>query len=351
MLSKLNVSTEQSYYRGFTAEEYASDDFFQTWVLRPNADTEAFWESYLNLNPSELEQVELGRTMVLEAKNSISQAPGLTPEEKAEIRNQIFQRIQLEEPQEEFTIRRRRPMLLAAASVLVLVAVSAFLLIKSSSPVQPSATMLVQTTGADETRKIFLPDSSIVILNAGSSLKYNQDFNAPEQREVFLDGNAFFIVRKLQDKKKFIVHSKSVAVTVLGTEFNVDNRNAATEVGLISGKVKVDATTTNRSEYMVPGEQVRFDSASNKLTKSSIDVSLYSAWLNNTWSFRQTSMSQVIELLEKYYGVKAEFKDPSIRNKKITASIPVENLDMIALILSKTVHTKIKHLNDRLIIQ
>ena len=144
---------------------------------------------------------------------------------------------------------------------------------------------------------------------------------------------------------------RSVAVTVLGTEFNVDNRNAATEVGLISGKVKVDATTTNRSEYMVPGEQVRFDSASNKLTKSSIDVSLYSAWLNNTWSFRQTSMSQVIELLEKYYGVKAEFKDPSIRNKKITASIPVENLDMIALILSKTVHTKIKHLNDRLIIQ
>ena len=60
---------------------------------------------------------------------------------------------------------------------------------------------------------------------------------------------------------------------------------------------------------------------------------------------------ELVVLLEKYYGVKAEFKDPSIRNKKITASIPVENLDMIALILSKTVHTKIKHLNDRLIIQ
>ncbi|HSB93426.1 MAG TPA: FecR domain-containing protein [Flavitalea sp.] len=345
------MSTDQSYYRGFTAEQYAADEFFQSWVLRSDAGADAFWQTYLNLNPAEQEQVQLGRSLVLQAKKSISSQEGLTAEEKADIRAKIFGKLELEEGGNVHTINRGRPMLLAAASVLVLVAVSAFLLLKSPSISAPTIKMLVQTTGADETRKIFLPDSSIVILNAGSSLRYQQDFNSPQQREVFLDGNAFFIVRKQQDKKKFVVHSNSIAVTVLGTEFNVNTRNAATEVGLISGKVKVDARTTNRSEYMVPGEQVRFDSASNKLIKSSIDVNLYSAWLNNIWSFKQTNMSQVIELIEKYYGVKAEFKDPSIRNKKITASIPVENLDMIALILSKTVHTRIKHLNDRLIIQ
>lgn len=344
------MSTDQSYYRGFTAEQYAADEFFQSWILKADAEAEEFWESYLNLNPAEAEQIEIARSLVLETKKSINPGGSLTAIEKAQIRSRIFDRIELEANSEVFEVKRRRPILMAAASVIVLVAVSAFLLTKSRI-VPADAVMLVQTTGADETRKIFLPDSSIVILNAGSSLKYNQDFNAPQQREVFLEGNAFFIVRKLQDKKKFVVHSNSIAVNVLGTEFNVNTRNAATEVGLISGKVKVDATTTNRSEYMLPGDQVRFDSASNKLIKSSIDISLYSAWLNNTWSFKQTSMAQVIELLEKYYGVKAEFKDPAIRNKRITASIPVENLDMIALILSKTVHTKIKHLNDRLIIQ
>jgi transmembrane sensor len=344
------VSTDQSYYRGFTAEQYAADEFFQSWILKPDAEAEGFWESYLNLNPAEAEQIEIARSIVLDTKKSINPAGSLTASEKAQIRSRIFERIEIDENSEVFQVKRRRPIFMAAASVLVLVAVSAFLLTKSRI-VTADAVMLVQTTGADETRKIFLPDSSVVILNAGSSLKYNQDFNAPQQREVFLEGNAFFIVRKLEDKKKFVVHSNSIAITVLGTEFNVNTRNAATEVGLISGKVKVDATTTNRSEYMLPGEQVRFDSASNKLIKSSIDTSLYSAWLNNTWSFKQTSMAQVIELLEKYYGVKAEFKDPAIRDKRITASIPVENLDMIALILSKTVHTKIKHLNDRLIIQ
>jgi len=87
------------------------------------------------------------------------------------------------------------------------------------------------------------------------------------------------------------------------------------------------------------------------MKKSLIDVSLYSAWLNNTWTFKQTSMGDVIVLLEKYYNIKAEFKSPSIRNKRITASIPVQDLDMLALVLSKTVHTTIKHKNDRLIIQ
>jgi len=347
------VSIDPSYYRGFSAEQYAADEFFQSWILNANSATVSFWESYLNLNPAEAEQLKAARMLVLKLKRSDIEGSSLSADEKAEIRSQIFENLGLdEEYQEEFRINRRRPVLLAAATVLTVIAVSAFLFLKSSPISKESEpSMLVQTTGADETRKILLPDSSLVILNAGSSLKYNENFNAADKREVFLEGNAFFIVRKLEDKKKFIVHSKSLAVTVLGTEFNVNTRNASTEVGLISGKVKVDAIPTNRSEYMLPGEQVTFDSAKNQLKKSLIDVNLYSAWLNNTWTFKQTSMDQVISLLEKYYGIKGEFKSPLIRNKRITASIPVQDLDMLALILSKTVHTPIKHINHRLIIQ
>jgi len=358
------VSIDPSYYRGFSAEQYAADEFFQSWVLNANSETVSFWETYLNLNPAEAEQLQAARILVLKLKSPGIEGASLSADEKAEIRSQIFESLGLDENQEnqqyleayqeEFRINRRRPMLLAAASVLAVIAVSAFLFIKSSPVTKGSESelaMLVQTTRADETRKILLPDSSLVILNAGSTLKYKENFNAAEKREVFLEGNAFFIVRKKEDKKKFIVHSKSLAVTVLGTEFNVNTRNAATEVGLISGKVKVDAITTNRSEYMVPGEQVTFDSSRNQLKKSLIDVSLYSAWLNNTWTFKQTTMGDVITLLEKYYNIKADFKSPLVRNKRITASIPVQDLDMLALVLSKTVHTPIKHINDRLIIQ
>jgi transmembrane sensor len=343
------VLNDPSYYRGFSAEQYAADKFFQAWVLSPDPAIDSYWQTYLNLNPAEGEQVQAARQIVLEFGIGQESGTSLSAAEKAAIRTNIFEQLGLEETEDQPRIGRRRPVLFAAASMLAVVAVSAFLLLKSPAPQETA--MLVESTSADETRELVLPDSSVVILNANSSLSYSSDFNSPLHREVFLKGNAFFKVRKLADHKNFVVHSRSLAVTVLGTEFNVNSRNASIEVALISGKVKVDEAAHNQSALILPGEQITFDSSSSRLLKSQLDVNLYSAWTDNTWNFRQTSMEKVIELLEKYYGVKAEFKNLSVKDKKITASIPVRNLDMLTMVLSRTVHAEIKHLNDRLIIQ
>ena len=117
-----------------------------------------------------------------------------------------------------------------------------------------------------------------------------------QQREVFLEGNAFFIVRKKEDKKKFIVHSKSLGGYRSWNGVQRNTRNAATEVGLISGKVKVDAITPIGRSICFLATRSLLILPRNQLKKSSIDVSLYSAWLNNTWTFKQTSMDQVIAL-------------------------------------------------------
>ena len=339
---------DPSYYRGFSAEQYAADEFFQSWVLAPDFANDSFWQSYLNLNPAETEPVRAGRLLVMNIATQQQEGSSLSAFEKSEIRNAIFDRLGLEET-EQPRVNRRRAVLLAAASVIAVVAVSAFLLLKS--PVAPAPGMLVEKTNADETREVILPDSSVIILNAGSSISYSSDFINALHREVYLQGNAFFKVRKMAGHKNFVVHSRSVAVTVLGTEFNVDSRNPSVEVGLINGKVKVDEATGKQSALMLPGEQVTLNAATNQLVKSALDVDLYTAWTENTWNFRQTSVEKVIEMLEKYYGVTAEFRNPSSKNKKITASIPVGDLDMLTKILSKTVHSEIKHINDRLIIQ
>ncbi len=86
-----------------------------------------------------------------------------------------------------------------------------------------------------------LPDNTIVYLNGGSELKYK--LNQENNREVYLEGEAWFDVEK--DKtKKFVVHTPYYDVNVHGTEFNVkayveDNQVATT---LEEGSVSITST-------------------------------------------------------------------------------------------------------------
>ena len=67
-----------------------------------------------------------------------------------------------------------------------------------------------------------LSDGTIVHLNSGTTLKYPVKFIASGNRQVFLDGEAFFDVAK--DKTHpFVVNADNLNVRVLGTHFNVSN--------------------------------------------------------------------------------------------------------------------------------
>lgn len=64
-----------------------------------------------------------------------------------------------------------------------------------------------------------MPDSSEIWLNAGTAIKYPEKFSKA-QRLVYLDGEAYFSVRK-DVAKPFIVETSQLSVKVLGTRFNV----------------------------------------------------------------------------------------------------------------------------------
>ncbi len=151
--------------------------------------------------------------------------------------------------------------------------------------------------------------------------------------------------------KRFIVHAKSLAITVLGTQFNVNARSTAPEVGLTSGKVKITENNNSDSAFMLPGEKIKLDTVQQVLIKSKLDTQLYSAWTENKWIFRQTTLEDITGLISEYYGVTAEFNKEKNKRLKVTAVIPVTNLQMLTHILSKTLHIEINQVNNRLIIQ
>ena len=116
---------------------------------------------------------------------------------------------------------------------------------------------------AGQKTRIILPDSSIVLLNGNSQIRYNQNFNE-DNRKVELKGEGYFDVRK-DFSKQFIVSTSELDIKVFGTSFNVkaneDDQNV--EVGLNSGKIGIDRDKKEIIQ-LIPGQVANLIKKSRK---------------------------------------------------------------------------------------
>ncbi|WP_432412510.1 FecR family protein [Rasiella sp. SM2506] len=156
----------------------------------------------------------------------------------------------------------------------------------------------IQTLAAENTT-ISLPDTSTVILNADSEISYNKK-NWKDTRELQLQGEAFFKVAK---GKKFNVKTAEGTVSVLGTQFNVKQRDTYFEVICYEGIVQV--TTSNTVKKLVAGDTFRMD-AGVQFNGATSDVA--PQWIANMSSFKSVRFHQVLDELERQYAISITYK-------------------------------------------
>lgn len=137
----------------------------------------------------------------------------------------------------------------AAAVIIIGISLVYFML-------RPNYTVYETLAGQIET--ITLPDQSVVTLNANSRLRFDPDEFA-ENRHLLLQGEAFFEVTK---GINFEVETDQGTVKVLGTSFNVWNRNNLLDVVCYTGKVNV--SEQEFSQDLIPGDGVRINNGSFK---------------------------------------------------------------------------------------
>jgi ferric-dicitrate binding protein FerR (iron transport regulator) len=171
--------------------------------------------------------------------------------------------------------------------------------------------------------KIILPDSTVVWLNSGSSLKYNQSFGKKD-REVTLVGEGYFEVTK--DKSKpFIVHTDSLNINVLGTVFNLRayNDDADVIVNLIEGFVNISLPTTKNVGLLSikPNERMVFNKESKKIETSETDASRSSLWTTGKLCFVDATLEQISKDLERKYDVKIQIENDKIKNEIFSGSL------------------------------
>ncbi len=248
---------------------------------------------------------------------------------------------------------KRLPWRIMAAAAVVLLIASAWMLIRGGQGMNRNyPSLLAERTGPNQMKTILLPDSSVVILNAGSVLQYSADLSLTGNREVRLEGNAYFNIKKDAAHKSFVVHAHNLSITVLGTELNVNARSAAAEVGLISGKVKVtNDRRPEEPEYLLPGDKISLDTVRNAFIRSVINTQLYSAWIDGKWNFRHTSLEEIAGLIKEYYGVEVIFTKEKRRRLSINAVIAVGSLQKLIPVLEQTLHIQMLLSGSRLTIE
>ena len=128
---------------------------------------------------------------------------------------------------------------------------------------------------------IVLPDSSRVWLNSESYLKYPVRF-AKNERNVILQGEGYFSVRKNVDSRFTVQTPHHTQIQVLGTEFNVEAYEKEDEVNttLVSGKVQFqyDSERGKKRMDLLPGEKITYNSISGEVFVSRAAVLSDISW-------------------------------------------------------------------------
>ncbi|NJB83374.1 FecR family protein [Wenyingzhuangia aestuarii] len=174
----------------------------------------------------------------------------------------------------------------------------------------------VYRTEIAQTETLFLPDNSEVVLNAQSKLNYNKK-EWQNNRTLKLNGEAFFKVTK---GNKFTVLTNSGSIQVLGTQFNVKERERYFEVQCYEGSVSV--TYQQNKTILLPGKSFRV--LNGKVVSAKDFNNENPSWLAQETTFENVPLWQVINELEIQYNIKIEAKTVDV-TKMFTGSFTHTN--------------------------
>lgn len=212
--------------------------------------------------------------------------------------------------------------------------------------------------------EILLPDSTKVILNAGSSIRYSSNFNVTN-RDLVLVGEALFKVAKNTDIP-LNVNAGDINVKAVGTEFNIKAYadESIIETTLIEGKVEIsqllniednsqfiDLVPNQKAIYIKETESFNLEKIKsldsldakpvrtlyeNILISPKVDVSQVVAWTKGRLVIRGESLDNLCIELQRKYDVSIVFSDEKIKKYRFTGVLMDETLEQVLNVIKLT---------------
>jgi len=315
-------------------EKWLSDTSFVNWAKKTDQTDIQKWEAYFKEHPKYKEVGESGRFALL----NLAAKPRLVKKERSHIAlNRLKTTLK-----DRNTLTKAKTKVIpfykkwqSAAAVLLVVCLAFWGYMQLSN----ASNTILLATQFGETQHITLADNSKIILNANSSLSYHKN----QPRKVWLKGEAFFEVAKKENThENFQVYTDDLTVEVLGTVFNIKNRNDQTKVFLEEGKVVLDIKEKATNVEMVPGELVSYSKTQQKvIEKRQAKAIDNTSWKDGVLRFTETPLAEALIEISDLYGIQFELKN--ITNDVLySGGVPLDNQAIMLRALEEVYSLKIE---------
>jgi transmembrane sensor len=303
-------------------EQLLADDSFLSWYFKTGNGQDRVWEEWIHADAGHQELVQQAVELLEMTRLPEKQMPA-GQIQRAEAR--MLAGIDEVEARRRIGSNRSRQWIAAACllGVLVMGAV-VYRAYHVRSAIRTEYGQLSQQV---------LPDGTEVTMNANSRLQYAPAWKAGADREVWVNGEAFFHVSKTPEKSRFIVHLEYVDVIVTGTRFNVVNRPGKENVMLEEGSVTLRASC-GKVINMHPGDFVALDKY--KAENENVRPDSLMAWRKRMLFFDNTPLRDLVDIVYDQYGVRIQLAGDSPEERTVSGILPNNNLESLLKALPAT---------------
>ena len=195
--------------------------------------------------------------------------------------------------------------------------------------------------------QIVLADGTKVWLNSDTKIKYPGNFSK-NQRDVYLDGEAFFEVSK-NERQPFVVHTSGVNVKVLGTKFNVKAYSDENQIETSLFEGKVNLLMNNSSDETIekevkPGQSFVYSKTDRQLALNRFPQDEINGWKKNQLIFKDDTFNNLIRKIERWYDVKVMYDEKQFNDRRLTVELyEGERLDRLMEIISLALSVNYKY--------
>lgn len=294
-------------YIQYDSVDFAQDDSFVRWVKAESEEDEIFWRDWINNHPDKKDEVEKAIIIV---KQIVFKNDSIEKEAEERVWSGIHASVSKNtENTPAKSNGSSRSIVIRLASLAAVAAMFIFFLVVG---VGNDYDTVIETQYA-EMQTIKLPDGSIVYLNADSDLKYDAE-NWMDERTLNLEGEAFFEVEK---GSQFMVKTKKGNVTVLGTSFNVYQRNKDFKVFCKTGKVSV--TAAKNTSILNPNQSISVPNQIHQIEKDISTSDNRSNWKNGIYSYKNETIDEIVNELERQLDLTITLPE-ELKKKQYTGS-------------------------------
>ncbi|WP_338868098.1 FecR domain-containing protein [Spirosoma sp. SC4-14] len=328
----------------FSVQDFVLDESFRRWILQPDEPTMSFWHTFMLNHPEQQAAIDEASAILLHLRVRYDDLTTASQERIWQVLDLAYDNYRQTHDEQssakEPIIRRlvghpfRRWQVAASLAGVLILAIGGWFYRTNWYRQQIH-------TRYGETQTVTLPDGSRVQLNANSTLSYRPNWDNDADREVWLDGEAFFKVTKQQTasgRLKFITHTPNLDISVLGTQFNVNTRRGNTVVVLSEGKIQLSQPDNKKAPVilMKPGELAVAQTGIEQVTVKPEKPQRYTAWTRQEFAFDNTPLRDIAQQLNDTWGVTLVFEDNDLAERRFTGNLTSQDLETLLATLAAT---------------